>query len=103
MDQAAVIIKQGFVGNILAQLTFTAFIKFFLNYFKRAAMGEIFSKLIFLQYFVLSPLIAVKFPGNSMTIFGYLNEAATFDILQTDDWFPTVFGFQENDLKPYNK
>jgi hypothetical protein len=74
-------------------LTITALIKFFLNYFRKAVMGEIFKTLIFLQYFVLAPLIAVKFPGNCLTIFGYLTEAATFDILQTDDWFPAVFGF----------
>jgi hypothetical protein len=67
------------LANVLAQLTVTTVFKFFLNYFKGAAMGGIFGTLIFLQYFVLAPLIAVKFPGNSLTIFGYLNEAATFD------------------------
>jgi hypothetical protein len=79
MDKAATIIKQGLLVNVLAQLTVTTVFKCFLNYFKGAVMGEIFGKLIFLQYFVLAPLIAVKFPGNSLTIFGYLNEAATFD------------------------
>jgi hypothetical protein len=80
MDQVALTVKQGFMANLLASLTSAAIIKFFLNYFRRAAMSEVFGTLIFLQYFVLSPLIAVKFPANSMTVFGYLNEAATFDI-----------------------
>jgi hypothetical protein len=81
MDEAAVNIKQGLMANVLAQLTVMAFFKFVLNYFRKVAMGELFGMLIFLQYFVLAPLIAVKFPASSLTIFGYLNEAATFDIL----------------------
>jgi hypothetical protein len=43
----------------------------------------------------------VKFPANAQSVFGKLTQAATFDILYTDDWFPSVFGFK--DLKPLNK
>jgi hypothetical protein len=87
-DKTAQIASKGLIGTLLAQLTVTAFFKFCLNFFRKAAMGEVFGMLIFLQYFVLSPLINVKFPGNSLTVFGYLNEAATFDLLYTDKWFP---------------
>jgi hypothetical protein len=49
---------------------------------------------------VTATLIRVKFPANAQSVFGTLTQAATFDVLYTDDWFPLVFGF--GDLEPYN-
>ena len=64
-------------------------------------MSEIFGMFIFLQFIVVAPLIDIDFPSLNMIMFEILTQAATFDILYTDDWFPKIFKFGE--LKPYNK
>ena len=56
-------------------------------------MNEIFNMFSFLQLIVLAPLIRLKFPGNTDEIFKNLSKAATFDILETDSWFPLLFNF----------
>ena len=55
----------------------------------------------FLQLIVFVPLIKIKFPANSVPIFESLNEAATFDMLYTDNWFPLVFNFGK--FEPFNQ
>jgi hypothetical protein len=81
-------------------MSFNAVIKFLLNTTRKAAMNEAFGVMVFLQIMVTANLINVKLPPNAHSLFETLTQAATFDILYTDDWFPKVFGFK--DLKPYN-
>jgi hypothetical protein len=64
-----------------------------LNLFISISMNEIFGMFVFLQFTVAAPLINAKFPANARSIFEILTQAATFDMLYTDNWFPLVFGF----------
>jgi hypothetical protein len=75
-------------------------IKFVLNTSRKFAMNEVYGMFTFLQIMVTAALIKVLFPANAQSVFKTLTQAATFDILYTDDWFPLVFGFEG--LKPYN-
>jgi hypothetical protein len=56
-------------------------------------MNEVFGMFYFLQIMVTVTLIKVLLPANAQGVFGTLTQAATFDIMYTDDWFPLVFGF----------
>ena len=44
-----------------------------------------------LQLVVHTSLIKVSFPANAFMIFEYMIPVATFDFLETDDFYPKIF------------
>ena len=101
METASKFLGSASKATIYSQLTFNFIGKFIIRLFRKVVLSELFSMLNFLQLIVFIPLVKIKFPANSLPIFGSLNEAATFDMLYTDNWFPIVFNFGE--FEPFNQ
>jgi len=63
---------------------------------------KIFDAINFLQIVVYHPLLNLDFPANMLIVNYQLIDIATFDILPTDDFFPTVFNMNTTDMQPLN-
>jgi hypothetical protein len=59
-----------------------------INFMLGASMDQVYGMFVFLQFMVVVTLIKLKLPANALTTFETLTQAATFEILYTDAWFP---------------
>jgi hypothetical protein len=67
------------------------------------SLQDLFVMIGFTQLIVFLPLLDINFPGNMQVVNGHMIELATYDILPTDDIYPTVLNLPVEGLKPVNK
>ena len=59
------------------------------------AMAELLGMFAIVQLLIYFPLLNVSFPGMALILWEKVIEVVSFDLLQTDDWYPDYFGFDE--------
>lgn len=55
------------------------------------SLNELLGTISFMQLIVYLPLFETKFPSSAMIIYEKIIGIVSFDLLNTDDWYPFLF------------
>ena len=62
-----------------------------MNIVLQGSLNQVWGMINNLQIIIHAPLINIQFPGNAFMLYEVMITVATFNILPTDDMFPSVF------------